>query len=124
VVEEDWSHTQVAEDREQNLPWRKNVLMSDKGLKKAVIIGAVLGAVITLGVAISMDYFLSSSLQGTWRDAAVKDVTKMFGPVCGQNWFAVTLVLVVVMGFLAAFGAMLGAITGAIMNRFFKLILK
>ena len=92
--------------------------------KKAVIIGAVLGAVITLGVAISMDYFLSSSLQGTWRDAAVKDVTKMFGPVCGQNWFAVTLVLVVVMGFLAAFGAMLGAITGAIMNRFFKLILK
>jgi hypothetical protein len=98
--------------------------MSDKGLKKAVIIGAVLGAVITLGVAISMDYFLSSSLQGTWRDAAVKDVTKMFGPACGQNWFAVTLVLVVVMGFLAAFGAMLGAITGAIMNRFFKLILK
>jgi hypothetical protein len=98
--------------------------MSDKGLKKAVIIGAILGAVITLGVAISMDYFLSSSLQGTWRDAAVKDVTKMFGPVCGQNWFAVTLVLVVVMGFLAAFGSMLGAIAGAIMNRFFKLILK
>ena len=98
--------------------------MSDQGLKKAVIIGAVLGAVITLGVAISMDYVLSSSLKGTWRDAAVKDVTKMFGPACGQNWFAVTLVLVVVMAFLAGFGAMLGAIAGTIMNRFFKLILK
>ena len=98
--------------------------MSDKGLKKAVIIGAALGAVVTLGAAISMDYVLSSSLQGTWRDAAVKDVTKMFGPSCGQNWFAVTLVLAVVMGFLAGFGAMLGAIAGTIMNRFFKFILK
>ena len=98
--------------------------MSDRGLKKAVVIGSALGALITLGAAISMDYFLSSSLQGTWRDAAVKDVTKMFGPACGQNWFAVTLVLVVVMGLLAGFGAMLGAIAGTIMNRFFKLILK
>jgi len=98
--------------------------MSDNGLKKAVIIGAVLGAVVTLGAAFAMDYFLSSSLQGTWRDAAVKDVTKMFGPACGQNWFAVTLVLVVVMSFLAGFGAVLGAVAGTIMNRFFKLLLK
>jgi len=99
-------------------------MVNDKGLKKAVIIGAALGAVITLGAAIAMDYVLSSSLQGTWRDAAIKDVTKMFGPACGQNWFAVTLVLVVVMAFLAGFGAILGAIAGTIMNRFFKLILK
>jgi len=99
-------------------------MVSDKGLKKAVIIGAALGAVVTLGAAISMDYFLSNSLQGTWRDAAVKDVTKMFGPACGQNWFAVTLVLVTVMGFLAGFGALLGAIAGTIMNRFFRFILK
>jgi F0F1-type ATP synthase membrane subunit c/vacuolar-type H+-ATPase subunit K len=98
--------------------------LSDKGLKKAVIFGAVLGAVVTLGAALAMDYVLSSSLQGTWRDAAVKDVTKMFGPACGQNWFAVTLVLVVVMGFLAGFGAVLGVIVGVIMNRFFKMLLK
>jgi len=98
--------------------------MSDNGLKKAVIIGAVIGSVVTLGAAIAMDYVLSSSLQGTWRDAAVKDVTKMFGPACGQNWFAVTLVLIVVMAFLAGFGAVLGAVAGTIMNRFFKLLLK
>lgn len=98
--------------------------MSDAGLKKAVIIGASIGAVVTLGAAISMDYVLSSSLQGTWRDAAVKDVTKMFGPACGQSWFAVTLVLIAVMAFLAGFGAVLGAVAGTIMNRFFKLLLK
>jgi len=98
--------------------------MSDASLKKAVIIGSALGALVTLGAAISMDYFLSSSLQGTWRDAAVKDVTKMFGPACGQNWYAVTLVLIVVMAFLAGFGAILGAVAGTIMNRFFKLLLK
>ncbi len=98
--------------------------MSDRGLKKAVIIGAAAGALITLGTALSMDLLFSDTIQGTWRDAATKDVTRMFGPACGQNWFAVTLVLVVVMGFLAAFGALLGAAAGVILNRFFKLLIK
>lgn len=98
--------------------------MGDKGLKRAVITGAVIGALISLGTALSMDIFLSGSLQGTWWDAAAKDVTKMFGPVCGQNVFAVSLVLFFVMGFLAGFGAMLGAAGGLMMNRFFKLVLK
>jgi len=98
--------------------------MGDKGLKKAVILGAVIGALITLAIALSMDLFMSDSLQGTWWDAAAKDVTKMFGPSCGQNSFAVLLVLVLVMGFLAGFGAMLGAAAGLLMNRFFKTVLK
>ena len=98
--------------------------MSDKGLKKAIIIGAAIGALITLGTALSMDLFFSDTFQGTWRDAATKDVTKMFGAACGQNWFAVTLVLVSVMGFLAGFGAVLGAVAGVIMNRFFKLVIR
>ncbi len=98
--------------------------MSDRGLKKAVIIGAALGALFTLGTALSMDIFFSDTFQGTWRDAAAKDVTKMFGPGCGGNYFAVTLVLVLVMGFLAGFGAFLGAAAGMIMNRFFKLLAK
>lgn len=98
--------------------------MSDKGLKRAVIIGAVLGGLVSLGTAFAMDYVLSDSLHGTWRDAAAKDVTRMFGAPCGQNYWAVTFVLVLVMGFLAAFGAMLGVAAGVIMNRFFKLVLK
>ncbi len=98
--------------------------MSDRGLKKAIVIGAVAGAVITLGAALAMDYVLSSSLQGTWRDAAAKDVGRIFGPSCGQNWFAVTLMLVAVMTFLAAFGAVLGVIGGVIINRFFRMLLK
>ncbi len=98
--------------------------MADRGLKKAIIIGAALGAVASLGIALSIDVLFSDTFQGTWRDAAAKDVTRMFGPACGQNWFAVTLMLVFVMGFLAAFGALLGTIAGVIMNRFFKLILK
>jgi hypothetical protein len=98
--------------------------MPDKGLKKAIIIGAVLGAMVSLGAALAMDYVLSDSLQGTWRDAAAKDVTKIFGTSCGQNYWAVSFVLVFVMLFLAAFGAVLGVVAGAIMNRFFKLLLK
>ena len=98
--------------------------MPDKGFKKAIIIGAIAGAVVTLGAALSMDYMLSSSIQGTWRDAAVKDVTKLFGPACGQNWFAVTLVLVFVMTLLAGFGAVMGVIGAVIINRFFRALLK
>jgi membrane protein YqaA with SNARE-associated domain len=98
--------------------------MGDKGLKKAVIVGAVIGGLITLAIALGMDLFMSDTFQGTWRDAAAKDVTKMFGPSCGQNSFAVLLVLVLVMGFLAGFGAMLGAAAGLLMNRFFKVVLK
>jgi len=98
--------------------------MSNKGLKKAVLIGAVSGALITLGIALSMDLFFADTLQGTWRDAATKDVTKMFGPACGQNAFAVITVLVIVMAFLAGFGALLGAAAGLTLNRFFKLVLK
>jgi hypothetical protein len=99
-------------------------MMSDKGLKKAIIIGAAAGALVSLGTALSMDMFLSGALQGTWWDAASKDVTKMFGPSCGKNVFAVGLVLALVMGFLAAFGALLGAAAGLTLNRFFKLVLK
>jgi len=98
--------------------------MPDKGLKRAVITGAVIGALMSLGAAFAMDFILSDSLQGSWRDAAAKDVTKIFGASCGQNYWAVTLVLVFVMGFLAAFGAMLGVAAGAIMNRLFRLLLK
>jgi hypothetical protein len=48
----------------------------------------------------------------------------MFGPSAGQNAFVVTSVLVLVMGFLAGFGALLGAAAGLVMNRFFRLLLK
>jgi hypothetical protein len=98
--------------------------MSDKGLKKAVIIGATIGALASLGAALSMDLYLAGSIQGTWWDAAAKDVTRMFGPSCGKNSFAIALVLVLVMGFLAGFGALLGAAGGLMMNRFFKTVLK
>jgi hypothetical protein len=98
--------------------------MRDKGLKKAVIIGATIGAVLSLGAALSMDIVLSDTLQGTWWDAAARDVTRMFGPAWGQNVFAVSFVLVLVMAFLAGFGALLGAAAALIMNIFFKSVLK
>lgn len=98
--------------------------MSKSSLRKSVLVGAVLGGILTLGIALSMDLFLGDTLQGTWRDAAAKDVTKMFGPDCGQNSVAVMSMLILVMGFLGGFGAMIGAVAGLIINRFFKMLLK
>ncbi|HTG00612.1 MAG TPA: hypothetical protein VK654_08500 [Nitrospirota bacterium] len=96
----------------------------DKGLKKAVLIGAISGAVITLAIALSLDLFFADTMQGSWREAAAKDAVKMFGPVRGSNPCIAISLLVAVMGFLAAFGALLGAVAGLMMNRFFKLVLK
>jgi len=98
--------------------------MADNGLKKAVTIGMAAGALLSLGAALSMDVLFSDTFQGTWRDAASKDVTKMFGPAWGRNYVVVTLVLTAVMGFLAAFGAVLGAAAGLFANRFFKMLFK
>jgi len=98
--------------------------LADKGLKKAVLIGATLGAVITLAIALSMDLFFSDTIQGTWKDAAAKDAVRMFGPEPGKNSCVVMSLLIAVMAFLAAFGALLGAAAGLIMNRFFKNVLK
>jgi len=98
--------------------------MRDKGLKRAVIIGASIGALVSLGAALSMDIVLSDTFQGSWWDAAARDVTRMFGPAWGQNYFAVTLLLVSVMVFLVGFGAVLGAAGGLMMNIFFKTVLK
>ncbi|MCK9418453.1 MAG: hypothetical protein M0R70_03625 [Nitrospirae bacterium] len=98
--------------------------MRDKSLKKTVIIGAWIGALVSLGTALSMDIVLSDTFQGTWWDAAARDVTRMFGPIWGQNVFAVGLLLVLVMVFLAGFGALLGAAGGLMMNIFFKSVLK
>lgn len=98
--------------------------MRDKALKKAVKIGATIGALVSLGTAVSMDIVLSDTFQGTWWDAAARDVTRMFGPAWGHNFFAVALLLVLVMVFLAGFGALLGAAGGFIMNIFFKSVLK
>lgn len=99
-------------------------MTDNKGFKRAIIIGAVAGVVISLAAAVSMDYVFSDALKGTWRDAAVKDVTRTFGPAAGQNWFVVTAVLVVVMGFLAGVGAVLGVVAAVILHRFFKFLLK
>jgi hypothetical protein len=98
--------------------------MTDKGLKKALIIGATIGALVSLGSALSMDIVLSGTLQGTWWDAATRDVTKMFGPAWGQNSLAVGFVLFMVMAFLAGFGALLGAAGALMISIFFKSVLK
>jgi hypothetical protein len=102
----------------------RKIMPDNKGLKKAVIIGATIGALVSLGAALSMDVVLSDTFQGTWWDAAARDVTKMFGPAWGQNSFVVGFLLALVMAFLAGFGALLGAAGGLMMNIFFKSVLK
>ncbi len=110
--------------RDVNPPPAETSSMSDKGLKKALIIGAAIGALFSLGTALSMDLFLSGTFEGSWWDVAAKDVTRIFGPAWGQNSFVVALVLFLVMAFLAGFGALLGTVAGLIMYSFFRLLFK
>lgn len=98
--------------------------MNDSGLKKAILIGASAGALFSIGIAVSLDYFLADSLRGTWWDAATKDVTKIFGPGCGGNPFAVGLVLFFTMAVLAGIGAFFGLVGSVILYKFFTRVLK
>jgi hypothetical protein len=98
--------------------------MSDKSFKRAIIIGAVLGAVAALAIAVALDYAFSDTLKSTWWDAAQKDATKMFGPELGRNRLVIGSMLGVVMLFLAGVGAVFGMLTGVLIHRFFTFLLK
>lgn len=98
--------------------------MSNKGFKRAIIIGAVLGAIASLAIAVSIDYVFSDTLRNTWWDAAQKDAIKLFGPEWGRNSFIVGAMLGAVMLLLAGVGAVFGIIAGAFFHRFLDFLFK
>lgn len=90
--------------------------------KKYVIIGAVIGGIISLAISLLMDAMYADSLQGTWREAIAADLNTLFSLGVSSGSIIVNIVFVLVLAILSAFGAFLGFIFSFFLYKFFSFL--
>jgi hypothetical protein len=93
-------------------------------LKKGFFIGAACGALLGVIISLSMDLVLGGALGGGWREAVAHDLGALMDTTFDNNSFFVLLGVVVVVGFIAAFGALVGGIFGVMITRLFSFLTK
>jgi len=93
-------------------------------LKKAFYLGLVLGCILGIAVALSMDLLLGKSLGGGWSEAVANDLNHLFNSNFSEDSAVVILGVVVVVGIIGAFGALIGGIFFVIVSRFFAMLTK
>ncbi len=90
--------------------------------KKFLLGGAIVGGIMSLSISLMMDMLFADSLQGTWRDAIAKDVNTIFSLGVSSKSILVTLIFMVVLAILTAFGAFMGYIFSFFLYKFFGLL--
>ncbi len=90
--------------------------------KKFLLGGAIVGGIMSLSISLMMDMLFADSLQGTWRDAIAKDVNTIFSLGVSSKSILVTLIFMVILAFLTAFGAFMGYIFSFFLYKFFGLL--
>ena len=90
--------------------------------KKFLLIGAIIGGIISLAISLLMDMMFADSLQGTWRDAIATDLNTFFSIGVSKNSILVNIMFAVVLGILSAFGAFLGFIFSFFLYKFFSFL--
>jgi len=93
-------------------------------MKKAFYIGIILGGILGVTVALSMDILLGGTLGGGWREAVANDLNRMFHAGFSQNHFLVIIGTIIVIGIIGGFGSIIGGIGAVIIARFFKMLLR
>ena len=95
--------------------------MKDKKSKRGrtvMIIGASIGATLSLVTSLLMDVLFADSLQGTWREAIVNDMQNVFSITMAPDSVLVYLLFILVMVFLSLIGAAIGAFFALIVYKF------
>ena len=90
--------------------------------KKALIIGAAFGGMLSVAISLLMDFMVSDALQGTWRDAIVNDMARFFDLSVSPDSLIAYLLFALVLLVMAAIGAAIGAIFSYIVFRFLELL--
>lgn len=90
--------------------------------KRYLLIGAVVGGVLSLSLALLMDSMYADSLQGTWRDAIAKDLNSFLKLGVTSGSIIVYFFFMIVLGLLAAFGGLMGFIFSFFLYKFFSLL--
>lgn len=93
-------------------------------MKKAFYIGVILGGILGVVVALSMDLLLGESLGGGWREAVANDLNRTFQSHFSQNNILVIIGTILVISLIGGFGAIIGGICSVIIARFFKTLTK
>lgn len=98
--------------------------MTDKlaRTRRSYIIGAVIGAMVTIGISIMMDVLYASALGGTWRDAIALDLKRVFSVALPPTGVIVTALFGVILLLLGAVGALFGMVFVLLMGRFMRLL--
>ncbi|MDA8083131.1 MAG: hypothetical protein M0024_05690 [Nitrospiraceae bacterium] len=93
-----------------------------RGAKRFLLVGAIIGGLISIAIALMMDMMYADTLQGTWRDAIAKDLNTFLHLGVNAKSIVVYLFFLVVLGILAAFGGLLGFIFSFFMYKFFSFL--
>lgn len=93
-------------------------------MKRGFYIGAIFGGLLGLVISLSMDLILGNALGGGWREAVAHDLGSLTGRTFGQNSFFVWIGVLIIIGFISAFGAFIGGVFGVMITRLFSFLIK
>jgi len=93
-------------------------------VKKAFYVGAVLGGISGIVVALSMDLLLGQSIGGGWSGAVAHDLNQMLKINLSDHHFIVIIGVIVVISFIGLFGSFVGGVFFVMAARLFKMLTK
>lgn len=91
-------------------------------MKKAFKTGMIVGAVLGLLVSLSMDFVMGQSLGGSWNEAVANDMNRLFNTSFSTTHIAVFAGVVIVIALISGFGAVMGGICGVIVVKAFSML--
>lgn len=80
-------------------------------MKKVFYSGLVVGGILGIVIALSMDLVIGKSLGGGWSEAVANDINRLFHANLPQNHIVVIVGVIVVLGIIGAFGAFIGGVS-------------
>lgn len=91
-------------------------------MKKAFKTGMIVGAVLGLLVSLSMDFVMGPSLGGSWNETVANDMNRLFNTSFSTTHIAVFAGVVIVIALISGFGAVMGGICGVIVVKAFSML--
>lgn len=93
-------------------------------MKRAFYIGVILGGILGIAVALSMDLILGKSLGGGWSEAVANDLNRLFKTDLPPDNFIVIIGVIIAVSIIGAFGAFIGGIFSVMIARLFRALTK
>ena len=93
-------------------------------MKKAFYVGAAIGGLLGVIVALSMDLLLGQSIGGGWSNAVAHDLNQLLKLNLSEHHFIVIIGVIVVIGFIGLFGSFVGGVFFVMAARLFKMLTK